>query len=94
MSSLMDAPGISQELNSERQEIFRSIISNLMEHLSDFEKKVLALYAQRFSYEEISDMLNRNGETKTINIKGVDNALSRIKIKAKMVVDELGIEPF
>ena len=39
-------------------------------------------------------MLNRNGETKTINIKGVDNALSRIKIKAKMVVDELGIEPF
>jgi DNA-binding CsgD family transcriptional regulator len=65
-----------------------------MEHLSDFEKKVLALYAQRFSYEEIADKLNRNGDGKKVNIKGVDNALSRIKIKAKQVVDELGIEPF
>ena len=65
-----------------------------MEHLSEFEKKVLALYSQRFSYEEISDMLNKSGEEKKINIKGVDNALSRIKIKAKIVVDELGIEPF
>jgi RNA polymerase sporulation-specific sigma factor len=94
MSSLMNSEEESQEANTEKQEIFRKIISNLMEHLSEFEKKVLALYAQRFSYEEISDMLNRSGEAKKINIKGVDNALSRIKIKAKLVVDELGIEPF
>ena len=90
----MNSEEESQEANTEKQEIFRKIISNLMDHLSEFEKKVLALYAQRFSYEEISDMLNRSGEAKKINIKGVDNALSRIKIKAKLVVDELGIEPF
>ena len=94
MSSLMNSGEESQESNSEKKEIFRKIISNLMEHLSEFEKKVLALYSQRFSYEEISDMLNKSGEEKKINIKGVDNALSRIKIKAKIVVDELGIEPF
>lgn len=94
MSSLMNSEETPQSIASENQEIFRSIISNLMEHLSDFEKKVLALYAQRFSYEEIADKLNRNGDGKKVNIKGVDNALSRIKIKAKQVVDELGIEPF
>ena len=94
MSALMNSEEESQETNTERQEIFRTIISNLMDNLSDFEKKVLALYAQRFSYEEISDILNKSGEDKRINIKGVDNALSRIKIKAKLVVDELGIEPF
>jgi RNA polymerase sporulation-specific sigma factor len=94
MSALMNSEETSQSIASENQEIFRSIISNLMEHLSDFEKKVLALYAQRFSYEEIADKLNRNGDGKKVNIKGVDNALSRIKIKAKQVVDELGIEPF
>lgn len=94
MSALMNSEENSQEEVSEKQEIFKTIISNLMDHLSDFEKKVLALYAQRFSYEEISDILNKSGEAKKINIKGVDNALSRIKIKAKTVVDELGIEPF
>ena len=66
-----------------------------MDHLSDFEKKVLALYAQRYSYEEIADTLNRSEmESKEVKIKGVDNALSRIKMKAKMVVDEMGIDPF
>ncbi len=94
MSALMNSEETSQSIASENQEIFRSIISHLMDHLSDFEKKVLALYAQRFSYEEIADKLNRNGDGKKVNIKGVDNALSRIKIKAKQVVDELGIEPF
>lgn len=94
MSSLMNSSNESQDDNSEKNEIFRNIISNLMENLSDFEKKVLALYSQRFSYEEIAESLNRSGESKKINIKGVDNALSRIKIKAKLVVDELGIDPF
>lgn len=95
MSVLIDSDESSQELMSERQEIFSNIISQLMEHLSEFEKKVLALYAQRHSYEEIADTLSKKDpECKNTNIKGVDNALSRIKIKAKMVIDKMGIDPF
>ena len=95
MSALIDCGDVSQNQYSEKQEIFSNIISNLMDHLSDFEKKVLALYAQRYSYEEIADTLNRSEmESKEVKIKGVDNALSRIKMKAKMVVDEMGIDPF
>lgn len=95
MSALIDCGDPSLNQYSEKQEIFSSIISNLMDHLSDFEKKVLALYAQRYSYEEIADTLNRSEmESKEVKIKGVDNALSRIKMKAKMVVDEMGIDPF
>jgi RNA polymerase sigma factor (sigma-70 family) len=94
-SALMDDGDMSYSLASEKQEVFSNIISNLMSHLSEFEKKVLALYAQRYSYEEIADILNRAGDAdgKT-NIKGVDNALSRIKMKAKMVVDDMKIDPF
>lgn len=95
MSALIDSGEFSEENDSEKQELFSNIISNLMEHLSEFEKKVLALYAQRYSYEEIADTLNRSEqESKKIKIKGVDNALSRIKMKAKLVVDEMGIDPF
>lgn len=94
-SALMDDGDMSYALASEKQEIFSNIISNLMNHLSEFEKKVLALYAQRHSYEEIADILNNAGDAdgKT-NIKGVDNALSRIKMKAKMVVEDMKVDPF
>ena len=47
------------------------------------------LYAQRYSYKEITDIINENREKVKINIKGVDNALSRIKIKARSLLDKL-----
>lgn len=72
-----------------KEEQFSLIISELMKVLSSFEKKVLLLYAQRYSYKEIADIINENREKVKINIKGVDNALSRIKIKAKTLLDKL-----
>ena len=94
ISSLINSSDISQESDSENKEMFKNIISNLMSQLSDFEKKVLALYSQRFSYEEICDLLNIGKKSIPINIKGVDNALSRIKVKARSVIKYLDIKPF
>lgn len=94
MSSLINSTDVSQESDSENKEMFKTIISNLMSQLSDFEKKVLALYSQRFSYEEISDLLNIGKQSIPVNIKGVDNALSRIKVKARSVIHHLDINPF
>jgi len=72
-----------------REEQFHIIITELLKVLSSFEKKVLLLYAQRYSYKEITDIINENREKVKINIKGVDNALSRIKIKARSLLDKL-----
>ena len=72
-----------------REEQFHIIITEPLKVLSSFEKKVLLLYAQRYSYKEITDIINENREKVKINIKGVDNALSRIKIKARSLLDKL-----
>ena len=50
------------------------------------------LYAQKFSYKEISDFINSSNSSMKVNIKGVDNALSRIKTKAKDLLDEMDLE--
>ena len=72
-----------------REEQFNLIIVELLKALSSFERKVLQLYAQRYSYKEITDIINKNREKVRINIKGVDNALSRIKIKARALVEKM-----
>ena len=77
---------------AERKEEFRILLAKLIESLSDFEKRVLMLYAQKFSYKEISDLINSSGEKVKVNIKGVDNALSRIKVKAKELLDDMELE--
>ena len=77
---------------AERKEEFRILLSKLIESLSGFEKRVLMLYSQKFSYKEISDLINSAGSKEKVNIKGVDNALSRIKIKAKELLDEMDLE--
>jgi len=75
-----------------REEQFSLIVVELLKVLSSFEKKVLLLYAQKYSYKEISDIINESREKVKINIKGVDNALSRIKIKARTLLDKLNEE--
>lgn len=72
----------------QNREYFRNLMSNLFKHLSKFEREVLFLYAQRLSYEEIADKINDRRVKIKVNVKGIDNALGRIKKKAKGIISE------
>lgn len=52
----------------------------LAELLSDFEQKVLNLYLDGYTYQEISSELKRH-------VKSIDNALQRIKRKFEQLID-------
>jgi len=73
----------------QNKEYYSSLFSNLFKKLSKFEKKVFVLYTKKYSYEEITAIINANYKKnkikRKINIKSVDNALSRIKIKGREV---------
>ena len=56
----------------------------LMDRLSDFEKDVFVLYIQKYHYDEIAEILRRQGR-KNIRVKAIDNACVRIKTKAKNI---------
>lgn len=72
------------------KEIFVILMKRLMKKLSPLEVVVLRLYAQQHTYEEIAKFIKKNNLSKVkINIKGVDNALSRIKTKAKVIFEKL-----
>jgi DNA-directed RNA polymerase specialized sigma24 family protein len=78
------------------KEYYKKIFSKLFSKLSGFEKKVFILYYQRYSYEEISDIINKKykseGLKKRINVKSIDNALSRLKQKGKDIFNKYGNE--
>lgn len=82
----------------ERRETLKRAVGELFSQLSSFEKKVLALYAKRMSYNEIADFINsdkdpyRPKSSVKVNIKGIDNALSRIKTKARQILDSMDID--
>ncbi len=52
----------------------------MTELLSDLERKVLALYLDGSSYQEISDELGRH-------VKSIDNALQRVKRKLERYLE-------
>ena len=91
---------ILEELGDKEYHNF--LFNKLYERLSKFEKQVFLLYAQRYSYEEIAVLLkkkakkdgSRNQKKKKIKdiVKSVDNALSRLKVKAKEVFQKFGEE--
>jgi len=60
--------------NEERKEL----INRLYRLLSEFEAKVLSLYLEGYSYEEMSRRLGKS-------VKSVDNAIQRIKRKSAAV---------
>lgn len=68
----------------QQSEYFKNFVNKLLVKLSPFEKQVFYLYAQQYTYEEISTLINthRTVSKFRVNVKGVDNALSRIKNKA------------
>jgi RNA polymerase sigma factor (sigma-70 family) len=92
LSDIIDSGEADSLERAERKEEFRILLAKLIEGLSHFEKKVLMLYAQKFSYKEISDFINSSNYGMKVNIKGVDNALSRIKSKAKDLLDKMDLK--
>lgn len=62
------------------QEEYVQIEVKMEELLSDLERKVLALYLDGQSYQEISEELNRH-------VKSIDNALQRVKRKLERYID-------
>jgi RNA polymerase sporulation-specific sigma factor len=62
------------------QEEYVDIEIKISELLSDLERKVLSLYLDGRSYQEISEQLNRH-------VKSIDNALQRVKRKLERYVE-------
>lgn len=85
--TLMDVISGAKILDPEELLINREEISNIeekiMELLSDLERKVLALYLDGRSYQEISDELDRH-------VKSIDNALQRVKRKLERYLELQG----
>ena len=62
------------------RERFSNIEDKMTELLSDLERKVLALYLDGRTYQEISDELDRH-------VKSIDNALQRVKRKLERYLE-------
>jgi len=78
-----DEPIVDQILE---KEYYVDLITKLVKNLSPFEKEVFMLYAKKYSYEEIAEKINEKRVKVKVKVKGVDNALSRIKHKAKIIL--------
>lgn len=82
--TLLDMITGSKELDPEEliinREEFDQIEYKMTELLSDLERKVLALYLDGQSYQEISGELNRH-------VKSIDNALQRVKRKLEKYLE-------
>ena len=82
--TLMDVISGAKVLDPEEliinQEEFDHIELKMAELLSDLERKVLSLYLDGQSYQEISEELNRH-------VKSIDNALQRVKRKLERYLE-------
>lgn len=67
------------------QEEFDDIEGKMSEILSDLERKVLMLYLEGRTYQEISIHLNRH-------VKSIDNALQRVKRKLERYAELKGVK--
>lgn len=65
-----------------KKEYFKSVEKNIDESLSKFEREVLKLYKNGYSYAKIAEKLNTK-------IKSVDTAIQRIRKKALKIKKEL-----
>jgi DNA-directed RNA polymerase specialized sigma24 family protein len=72
------------------KEYNKVLFSKLFHRLSELEKEVFMYYAQRLTYEEIVAKINYRKTKNKINIKSIDNSISRIKQKAKIIYEKYG----
>jgi len=70
-------------------EYYKDLFDKLYSRLSKLEKVVFVLYTYRYSYDEITDKVNKiykkKGIRKKVDVKSIDNALSRLKLKGREV---------
>ncbi|BBW98144.1 RNA polymerase sporulation sigma factor SigH [Geobacillus sp. FSL W8-0032] len=82
--TLMDVLSGTQATDPEQLIVNREEVGDIelkmAELLSDLERKVLALYLDGRSYQEISEELNRH-------VKSIDNALQRVKRKLEKYLE-------
>lgn len=75
-----------------QKEYYKNLINILYSKLSKLEKNVFILYTCKYSYDEITIKINKfyksKGMKQEVNVKSVDNALSRVKVKAKEVFEK------
>jgi len=76
-----DDINIDEKIQEKENEDIRQ--GKLEEKLSDFERDVFIFYKQRYRYDEIAEMLQE--KRPTICTKAIDNAVQRIKAKAKKI---------
>lgn len=76
----------------EGKEYYRNLFRKLYSELSIFEQRIFKLYAKKYSYEEITFIINKYYKKKKIkkriDIKSVDNSLSRIKQKGRKIFEK------
>jgi len=74
------------------KEYYKNLFIKLFSKLSRLEKNVFILYTYRYSYDEMKFKINKvnkvKGLKRKVNIKSIDNALSRVKIKAKEIFEK------
>lgn len=70
-----------------KREYFNTVEKNIDNNLSKFEKQVLNLYKNGYSYVSIAERLNTK-------VKSVDTAIQRIKKKALKIKEKIGDGPF
>ena len=75
--------------NVEKKEYYKSLFQSVFDKLSDFEKEVFVLYVQKYSYEEMAKIINKNNKKNNkpkVDIKSIDNSLMRLKLKGKKIL--------
>ena len=76
----------------EGKEYYRNLFKKLYHELSIFEQRIFKLYAKKYSYEEITFIINKYYKKKKIkkriDIKSVDNSLSRIKQNGRKIFEK------
>ncbi|WP_424475747.1 RNA polymerase sporulation sigma factor SigH [Oceanobacillus kimchii] len=86
--TLLDIIGGSIDVDPQEllisQEDYGTLEHKLSNLLSDLEKKVLQLYLDGRTYQEISEHLNRH-------VKSIDNALQRVKRKLEQLMESNGV---
>lgn len=65
----------------EEHDYQQNIILKLEQQLTDFEKQVFELKKNDFNYKEIAEILEKD-------VKAIDNAIQRIKIKLKNIMKQ------
>ena len=73
----------------EKTEYYKQLFESLLDKLSSFEQEVFILYIKKYSYEQITKIINKKRyiiQDKKIDVKSVDNAIVRIKHKSKTIL--------